>query len=412
MPTDHLSVAQSLAAARQLDGSLHAFSQLFDPPLGGDSAARAFAAKDNFDVEGLPTFAGNRQPIIQVAARHAEAVDRLLRAGFALLGRTRMPQLAYGGSGASQIEPTPLNPRDPRVRRLPGGSSSGSAVAVAAGIVDVALGTDTGGSVRIPASLCGVVGFKPVRHGFPLQGVVPLAPSLDTVGILTRDVATARACWDWLRDPGHPVDVHADERQTPGRVAVARLEDAWECAPAVRQAMEISAAALHEAGYAVERVSLPWDPFAFYTRSSIVLAYEAWQLYGRLTEDSTATFDPLVERRLRTGSLVNASSYAEALAQRERDQRAQYDWLAEFDALVLPTTPITAPAMDAFDENSAILTRFTRAGTWLDVPAISVPSGHDSDGLPVGVQVMTHPRRTLRCLKIAAALERAAAATL
>ena len=401
------NVVRALAAARQLDGSLHAFSQLLDPPLQSGRADRAFVAKDNFDVCGLATYAGNRQPVIHTASRHAEAVERLLRAGFALLGRTRMPQLAYGGSGASQIGPTPLNPRDLHVRRLPGGSSSGSAVAVAAGIIDIALGTDTGGSVRIPASLCGVVGFKPVRTSFPLAGVFPLAPSLDTVGVLTRNVATALECWQLLRARTDNSAALAASMPATKRIAVARLDPSWECAPDVSRALETCADPLRRAGYLMETVTLPWDPFTIYASSSVVLAYEAWQLHGPMLDDPAAVFDPVIARRLRSGSAISAADYAVALRQRELDQHAQHRWLESFDALLLPTTPITAPALDAFDETSAILSRFTRAGNWLDVPAISLPAGHDSNGLPIGIQLMTHPHRERQCLDMAATLESA-----
>ncbi len=405
------NVARSLAAARRLDESLHAFSQLFDVPLQAGRADRAFVAKDNFDVCGLATYAGSRQPVIAMATKHAEAVDRFIRAGFALLGRTRMPQLAYGGSGASQIEPTPINPRDPRVERLPGGSSSGSAVAVAAGIIDIALGTDTGGSVRIPASLCGVVGFKPARTTFPIAGVFPLAPSLDTVGVLTRDVAAAQECWQLLRDRTGLGDSHATNLPAAGRIAVARLDPSWECPPAVRGVLEMCAEALRETGHAVQTVTLPWDPLTIYASSSVVLGYEAWHLFGHMLDDPEFEFDPVIARRLRSGSSIGAADYAAALGQRERDQHAQHQWLESFDALMLPTTPVTAPAVGSCDENSAILSRFTRAGTWLDVPAISLPAGHDTQGLPVGIQLMTHPQREQQCLEIAATLESASPVT-
>jgi len=400
-------LARSLAAARQLDRSLQAFSRIFDPPLQTGRADRAFVAKDNFDVCGLATYAGNRQPVIEKATKHAQAVDRLMHAGFALLGRTRMPQLAYGGSGASQIEPTPLNPRDSSIARLPGGSSSGSAVAVAAGIIDIALGTDTGGSVRIPASLCGVVGFKPTRTSFPLQGVFPLAPSLDTVGVLTRDVATAQACWQLLQDRSDHSRSRTASMPAAGRIAVARLDSSWECSPDVSRALETRAESLRRAGYSVETRTLPWAPFTIHASSSVVLAYEAWQLHGRMLDDPAVVFDPVIARRLQSGRSISAADYAAALRQRELDQLAQHRWLESFDALLLPTTPVTAPAVGSFDENSAILSRFTRAGTWLDIPAISLPAGQDCHGLPIGIQLMTHPQRERQCLDIAATLESA-----
>src|SRR5512140_2371572 len=185
-----MSPDEALARIRSYDGRLKAFVRVFDPALG-DGDGPAFAIKDLFDVRGVPTGGGAKVPLAENPAAHAVVVQRLLDAGWRAVGKTQTVELAYGGWGTNRAVGAPWNPWDAKVHRAPGGSSSGSAVAVAAGLVDAALGSDTGGSVRIPAATCGVVGLKPGRGLVSLKGVHPLAPTLDTVGVLARDVATA-----------------------------------------------------------------------------------------------------------------------------------------------------------------------------------------------------------------------------
>src|SRR5258708_26758290 len=185
-----MSPDEALTRIRRHDGRLKAFVRVFDPALG-DGHGPVFAVKDLFDVKGVPTGGGAQVPLAEDPPAHAAVVQKLLDAGWRAAGKTHTVELAYGGWGTNRALGAPWNPWDAKVHRAPGGSSSGSAVAVAAGLVDAALGSDTGGSVRIPASTCGVVGLKPGRGLVSLKGVHPLAPSLDTVGALARDVATA-----------------------------------------------------------------------------------------------------------------------------------------------------------------------------------------------------------------------------
>src|SRR5512143_4010334 len=195
-----MSPEEALDRIRRYDGRLNAFVRVFDPPLG-DGDGPVFAIKDLFDVRGVPTGGGAQVPLADNPAAHAVAVQKLLHAGWRAVGKTRTVELAYGSWGTNRAVGAPWNPWDARTHRAPGGSSSGSAVAVAAGLCDGALGTDTGGSVRIPAAICGVVGLKPGRGLVSLRGVHPLAPSLDTVGALAKDVATAARMLEVISGP-------------------------------------------------------------------------------------------------------------------------------------------------------------------------------------------------------------------
>src|SRR4029450_10558868 len=185
-----MSPTEALDRLRRSNGRLNAFVRVFDEPLGaGDGPT--FAIKDLFDVAGVPTGGGGKVPLAEKPAETAVVVQRLLDAGWRAVGKTHTVELAYGGWGTNRAVGSPWNPWDAKVHRAPGGSSSGSAVAVAAGLCDAALGSDTGGSVRIPSGVCGVVGLKPGRGLVSLKGVHPPSPALDTVGALARDVATA-----------------------------------------------------------------------------------------------------------------------------------------------------------------------------------------------------------------------------
>src|SRR6185369_7660520 len=169
-----MSPEESLARIRRYDRRLRAFARIFDPPLYGETAdGPTFAVKDLIDVAGVPTGGGGRTPLDPSPHVHATVVERLLQAGWTAVGKTHTVELAFGAWGTNAALGTPWNPWDARVHRAPGGSSSGSAVAVAAGLCDAALGSDTGGSVRIPAAICGVVGLKPGRGLVSVKGVHP-----------------------------------------------------------------------------------------------------------------------------------------------------------------------------------------------------------------------------------------------
>lgn len=395
----------ALARIRRYDPRLKSFVHLIDPPMGGDGPV--FAVKDLIDVAGRPTGGGGRIPLTPSAERHAAAVQRLLDAGWCAIGKTHTVELAYGGWGANRAVGAPWNPWDAKVHRAPGGSSSGSAVAVAAGFCDLALGTDTGGSVRIPAAACGVVGLKPGRGLTPLDGVHPLSPALDTLGTLARTVATAATGLAIIAGPGRFDAGAALTRDVRGlRVAALSLESLGEVQPDVaalyRQALERLAAA----SVVVETVQPPWSPDDFFLPNGTVMAGEGWRIRSERIAAHRDEMDPWVARRFEAGAGIDDAALDAAYARRAEDQARVHAWLSAYDGLVCPTAPITAPPLEAADETISPFSRFTRAANYLDLPAASVPCGLGADAMPVGFQIMGRPRDEAGVVAIAAAFER------
>jgi aspartyl-tRNA(Asn)/glutamyl-tRNA(Gln) amidotransferase subunit A len=397
---------------RALAERLHAFVVVFDPPLGSGSGP-TFAVKDLIDVAHVPTFGGGRAALDPDPARHAAPVQRLLDAGWRAVGKTHTVELAYGGWGANRAVGAPWNPWDSKVHRAPGGSSSGSAVAVAAGLCDLALGTDTGGSVRIPASACGVVGLKPGRGLVSLRGVHDLAPSLDTCGTLARTVAMAARGLGVISGPDDgqvgrgPFDAEAALARTVvgRRVAALPLHVLGEVSPDVARLYLQALENLGAAGVTVEIVEPPQALETFFEPNGVLMAGEGWRVRGAHVARTRALMDPWVAQRFEGGRAIDEARLAAAQARRASDQAAFHAWLAAYDGLICPSAPITAPPLEDADETTSPLSRLTRAANYLDLPAASVPCGLDSGGMPVGLQIMTGPADEATMVALAAAFE-------
>lgn len=391
---------------------LHAFVTVFDPPLG-EGEGPTFAVKDLIDVAHVPTFGGGRTALDPDPARHAAPVQRLLEAGWRAVGKTHTVELAYGGWGTNRAVGAPWNPWDAHVPRAPGGSSSGSAVAVAAGLCDLALGTDTGGSVRIPAAACGVVGLKPGRGLVSLRGVHDLAPSLDTCGTLARTVAMAARGLAIISgaDDGKsgrgPFDAEAAlARPVAGaRVAALPLHLLGEVDEEVGRLYLEALERLGGAGVTVEIVAPPQPLEAYFEPNGVLMAGEGWRVRGAHLARNRGVMDPWVATRFEGGRVIDDARLAAAKARRAQDQAAFHAWLAAYDGLVCPSSPITAPPLDQVDETTSPLSRLTRAANYLDLPAASLPCGLDSAGMPVGLQIMTGPADETRLVSLAAAFE-------
>lgn len=410
-----MTPAEALARIRRYDGRLKAFVQVFDPPLAGeDDGGPTFAVKDLFDVAGAPTGGGARTPLDPRPARHAVVVERLLQAGWSAVGKTHTVELAYGGWGTNRAVGAPWNPWDARIHRAPGGSSSGSAVAVAAGLCDAALGSDTGGSVRIPAATCGVVGLKPGRGLVSLVGVHPLSPALDTVGALARDVATAARALAIMSGPDGAEAVRAP---FDAEAALARDIRGWRIAaippdalgaldPAVEALYLQALDRLRSAGVALSLVPPPQSLDESFTPNGLLMAGEGWRIWRARIETLGAEMDPWIVRRFEAGRDISDEALAEAHLRRSADQDAFHAWLSGYDGLVSPTCPIPAPPMEAVDETISPLSRLTRAANYLDLPGISVPCGLTAAGLPVGLQILGRPRDEAAVVALGAAFER------
>jgi aspartyl-tRNA(Asn)/glutamyl-tRNA(Gln) amidotransferase subunit A len=405
---------ESLARIRRYDGRLKAFARLFDPPLEGDLARGAtFAVKDLIDVAGVPTGGGARTPVAPSPEANAIVVERLLQAGWSAIGKTHTVELAFGAWGSNHAVGAPWNPWDARLHRAPGGSSSGSAVAVAARLCDAALGTDTGGSVRIPAAVCGVVGLKPGRGLVSLKCVHPLSPSLDTVGTLALDVATAARMLAVISGPDgaaadrHPFDAEAAlARDVRGlRLAAIPPEQLGQLGAEVRRLYLEALERLRGLGLAIEVVTPLRALEASFAPNGVIMAGEGWRCWGERIAALRGEMDPWIVRRFEAGRDVGEAELAAAQARRAADQEAFHAWMAPYDALLSPTCPITAPPLAAADETTSPLSRLTRAANYLDLPGISVPCGLSVEGLPVGLQFLGRPREEAIVVALGAAFE-------
>jgi Asp-tRNA(Asn)/Glu-tRNA(Gln) amidotransferase A subunit family amidase len=324
--------------------------------------------KEIIEVEGLPYRCGSAS-MDAPATKDADVVRRLRAAGAIIIGLSHSHEFAYGCTGTSNRTGPCLNPHD--VSRMTGGSSSGAGAAVAAGVVPLAIGTDTAGSVRTPAALCGVVGYKPTRETLPADGVFPLAQSLDVVGVLTNTVADAVYAIAALSRTGRPADISTPRLGVPGNTEYgeydAEVGAAWE--PALKR-------------LATVEVELP--DWATTLRTGIDLqGPEAVANHiGRPTE----LYQPDVQQRLREAAEVPAWRYVQARATAVDLANQLSELLDQVDAVVLPTVPIVAPLLGNAPDVRASLMRHIRLPNIVDVPAITVPL--QTAGLPVGLQVI------------------------
>ena len=342
------------------------------------------AVKDLVAVAGSPLRAGTlARAAAPVEPRDAAIVARLRAAGADVTGIVALHEIAFGTTGINDQVGFPPNPHDPT--RIPGGSSSGSAVAVAEGVCDLAIGTDTGGSIRIPAALCGVVGFKPTFGRYPTDGVLALSTSLDHVGLLAPTVAAVATAHHALTG-----DLAAPPRR-PGRLGVERTALAV-ADPPVAAAVDRALGVLRDAGWELVDVAWPGRERVQEVTTAIMFA-EAAALHRTLLDHHADRLGDDVLARLRLGAQVSDEAYRAAVAE-AAVLRAEVDAvLDEVDAVVSPTVPIVAPAIDrvrAEPTVPAVLVSNTRIANVTGLPAVSVPvSTPDSDDtLPVGLQVL------------------------
>lgn len=406
-----MTPSQARARIDRYGGRLNAFTAVFDPAAGQGTT---FAVKDMIDFAGAPTGGGGRSPLDPAPARHAAAVEQLLEAGWAAVGKTQTVELAYGGWGTNRAVGAPWNPWDAQVHRAPGGSSSGSAVAVAAGLCDVALGTDTGGSVRIPAGVCGVVGLKPGRGLVSLRGVHDLAPSLDTVGTLARSVAdAARALAIISRPDGDDTGRGVFDAETAlardprgWRVAALAPEAIDDMEPQIARLYGLALDALRQAGVEIETAMPPRPLSAYFGPNGVLMAAEGCRVRGAHIAAHADQMDPWIVSRFQLGASITDAQLDAARARRLEDQAEFQAWLAGYSALLCPTCPIEAPPIAGVDETISPLSSLTRAGNYLDLPAATVPCGLTANGLPAGLQIMGGPADEASVVTLAAAFER------
>lgn len=432
---------QSLERIHARDGRLHAFIALTAERAraqarAADLALQAgvdvgplhgipFAVKDLYDVAGMATTAGTRLLAENIARADAMAVRRLTSAGMVLIGKTHTVQFAFSGIGINHDQGTPHNPWHASAH-APGGSSSGSGVAVGAGLVPMALGTDTGGSVRIPAALCGTVGLKTTVGRISRAGVYPLSWTLDSVGPLTRSVEDAALVYQALQgvdtadETTTGVDAHDVLAGLHGGVKGLRLAFAESVffdgvAPEVEKAVRATGEVFRSLGASVDRLEVPEVTEAFREQRRVLfIAAEGCVVNQRLLDEHFKDLDPVVANRMIAGRTLSAPDYFAVSRQWAALRRRLRHTLADVDALLVPTTMVPARPVavidataDSYAEHNLKYLRNTALGNILNLCAVSVPCGFSDGGLPIGLMVYAKPFDEATALRVAHAYEQA-----
>src|SRR5262245_30089102 len=422
-----------LGRIERMNPELHAFIDVYpsDARLAAEAADRAIrsghaigplhgvpvALKDLVDMEGRVTTGGSKVWAKRVSEVTATLAQRLITAGMIVIGKTHTVEFAMGGWGTNTHMGTPRNPWDMRTHRTPGGSSSGSGVSVAAGLAPAAIGTDTGGSVRLPAAWCGIVGLKTTVGRISTYGVLPLSSTLDTPGPMTRSVEDAAIMYRALNGPD-PEDSltqawTADDplptiRRGVAGLRLARMPEA-ELEGVDKEVLAAYDAALQTLaakGAEIVDVTLP-HRFADYTAATgRIIGSEGYRFVGHLVDDASLPVDPHVRPRIQLGRGVSARDYLLALAEREAHRKAFAKATAGVDALLTPTTQTPAIPVDAVDQTGTPA-HFTRPGNYLGMCGVALPDGFTAGGLPTSLQIMCPGGHEATALRIAWAYEQA-----
>ena len=365
--------------------------------------------KDLFDIRGIPTTAASRVREGHVAERDAATIAHLRQAGAVFIGKTNLHEFAFGTTNEDSAFGPARNPHDPT--RSPGGSSGGSAASVAAGMALATIGTDTGGSIRIPAAACGIVGLKPSLGEVSIDGVVPLSRTFDHVGPLTQSVTDACLVYhallgDASAQPPAPMPIHGLRLAVPRKYFCDLLDEE------VRARFEEALERLRTGGAHIDEIEIPHAADIAPVYLHIVLA-DAAAYHATALETMPEKYTAPVRIRLEMGRYVLGEDYVRALAGRARLTREVDAALAQHDALILPTLPIPAPAIGAntvqigatAEPVRNLMLRLTQPFNVTGHPAISMPSGQNTDGLPCAVQLVGRRLQTDALLRVALACE-------
>lgn len=378
------------------------------------------ALKDMCEIQGKVTTAGSAAWTDRVSSVTSAVYERVSGAGMIVLGKTHMVEFAAGGAGTNPLMGTPRNPWDWNDRhRIPGGSSSGSGVAVAAGLSPVAVGSDTGGSVRIPAALNNLTGLKTTFGRISAYGHVPLSRSLDSIGILSRTAADAGLLLDVLagtdpRDPNtiaqptYPISGADRIAVSDMRIAVLSPEQYPNPVEDDVQAVFLDAVRVFgDLGARVSRVECPLNFSEVTQANGIIAMAEAYQLHAAYIEDPNFQSNDFVRNRILTGKPVSACEYISALDRRRALTARFKDWMQSYDLLLTPTLPMTACPIDTIPSKGIPTGAFTRAVNYLQGCALSLPAGFSSDVLPIGIQLVSTAWQESLLLQAGLAFQRA-----
>ena len=420
-----------LARIDRFNSKLNAFVAVFAEEAlqaakeADDARARGYATgllhgipiglKDIIEYEDHPATWGSRALGNRLSPMSATVVAKLRDAGAIIIGKTQSVEFALGGWGTNQYLGTPWNPWDLQTHRVPGGSSSGSGVAVAAGLTSAALGTDTGGSVRLPSAFCGLVGLKPTFGRISNHGVMPLSHTLDTVGPLARSVADAALIYDILRGPDtnhidtlyQPLDnPHIELKEDLTDICLAALpdEERRACSDDVNHAYDRALKHADDLGATIITQGLPHSFETYRNLSNVVISAEGYAHAAELVDQTDLPIGDATRQRILPGKTCSAKNYLNAMIQFGH-------WRAEFkvhmegiDALLTPTT--TGPAIPVADVDEQVLpAHYTRATNVLGLCALSIPNGLSEEGLPLSLCIQGHPYTESTVLKIGWSLE-------
>jgi len=363
-----------------------------------------FAAKDLYDVQGQRTGAGNPDYLAgqKPAARHAWAVQALLDAGATLVGRAITVEMAFGMAGDNVHYGMPINPMSPD--RVPGGSSCGSAAAVAGRLCDTALGSDTGGSVRIPASYCGLYGLRPTHGRIPLDGVVPLSASFDTVGHFARDATTFETVGRvLLRESGEP----PPPKRLMWATDLAAAAEKETAETALRVALRMAAPLGGLSRVRAAPVVTAGDPLEEWAADfRTLMAYEAWKAQGPWISEKKPNFGADVAKRFEIASKVTEADYNAARPRREAVTQHLRLLLADGGVLCFPTAPGPAPLRNDPASHEAVRFRahvLCAPSGLARLPQVTVPAGK-VDGAPVGLSFLGGPGSDATLMRLATTL--------
>ena len=371
------------------------------------------SVKDLFDVAGDTTQAGSvALQGFPAATADAVAVRRLKAAGAVIVGRTNMTEFAFSGLGINPHFGTPLNPWDRATGRIPGGSSSGAAVSVSDGMALAGLGSDTGGSLRIPAALCGLVGFKPTASRVPTHGALPLSTSLDSVGAIAPSVACCAQLDAILSGDApavlRPASLKGLRLALPSTLVMDGVD------AQVAHSFERALARLTSFGAVVQELAVPaFARLATINAKGGLVAAEAWAWHRELLASSGSRYDPRVSSRIQRGQAISAAEYIDVLNARTAWIAEVQAQMADHDALVMPTVPVIAPKLaetaasdEVYTQTNLLILRNPTLINFLDGCAISLPCHRPGDA-PVGLMLAAPSLYDQRLLAISLAIEAA-----
>ncbi|MGQ3283476.1 amidase [Bosea sp. (in: a-proteobacteria)] len=425
-------VGALLARIERLDPKLHAFVDVYaaDARLAAEAADKAIRAghavgplhgvpvalKDLIDLEGRITTGGSAHWRGRRSTMTATIARRMFAQGMIVLGKTHTVEFAYGGWGTNEHMGTPWNPWNEAVPHTPGGSSSGSGVAVAARLAPWAIGTDTGGSVRLPAAFCGITGLKVTIGRIPVTGIIPLSASFDTPGPMARSVEDCALLYDVLQGPDAadpntrgvmPESPMPTLRRGVRGLRLARMpqRDRAGCDAQVLAAYDRSLTTLAGLGAEIVDIDLPWSLEHFTTTSGIVMA-EAFFNGGAMAQDSALPLDPAVRARFLAGAHLTAQDYLATKAFQAQAKRDLATAMADIDALLTPSTATPAIPLATVDQD-VMPSRFTRFGNVMEMCGLSLPNGFTASGLPLSLQISCLGYQEAMALRIGFAFQQA-----